>query len=303
MATIGEFIHELIKKTGHNGEGDDIKNFLMNGELVKIEMPEAVSGIIDKGLISLKDAKNNHPDIKPHYTYQALLTVDKTVEKLLDDLGFDDAAKAEVLSESSSYKKIPLLANKLKELEGRKNITDKDKQASIQKQIDELQKQIREEKGNAENAKKEYEGKLMSYKKDARTDSLFLKYPTIYDDLDPEVKTTTLRTLLNKKLQETNAEFTFDENDNFVLRKKDGTNYYGDNQQQLDPKQFAELLLSQNKLLKTTPKPDGQQSNNFQQSQPQNGQGKNPGSQALKGLLAGALNDINKSSEVSVMGN
>lgn len=301
--TLGEFIHELIKKTGHNGEGDDIKNFLMNGELVKIEMPESVSGIISKGLISIKDAKNNHPEIKPHYTQQALLTVDKTVEKLLDELGFDDAAKAEVLSESSSYKKIPLLAGKLKELEGKKNITDKDKQASIQKQIDDLHAQIRAEKANYENATKEYQGKLLNFKRDGKIDSMFLNYKTIYDDLDPDVKNTTLRTLLNKRLQETNAELTFDENENFVLRKKDGTNFYGDNQQQLNPQQFAELLLSQNKLIKTTPKPEGQQGNNSQQSQPQNGQGKTQGSQALKGLLAGALNDINKSGEVSVMGN
>lgn len=290
--TLGEFLHSLIKKSGGNPDDDAVKNFLLNGELIKIEIPEDIMKTIDQNLISLTDAKNNHPLIKPHYTQLALSTMDKQIEKLLEELEMDDNIKAEVLSETSTYKRVPTMVRKIRELEAAKSASGKDDKATIQKQIDELHAQIRAEKQRADDAKTNFEKELVSFKIGNKKMGLFSAYKTIYDDLDPEIKSTTLQNILDKQLQGDNAELKFDENGNLVLLKKDGTNFYGDNNQQVNPQQYADMVLSRNKLLKTAPSAalpqTGGQTGSTGQL-PTSGSGENKTNHALKELAAEAL--------------
>lgn len=301
--TLGEYLHSLIKKAGQNPDDEAFKNFLLNGELMKIEIPEDVTKAIDNNLISLKDAKNNHPDIKPHYTELSLKTVDKVIEKLLEEFEVDETEKADILSESSTYKRVPKLVHKIKELEARKSIGNKDEKESIKKQIDELNRQLREEKAKGDTSKLEYENKLTQYKLNTEIRSLFGKYKTTLDDLDPRVKATTIETLLNQHLAENNAEIKFDENSNLVLQKKDGTNYYSESNQSVNPSQYLDTILSKNKLLITTNNGNKANSNGQQKTEvdtSQNGRNPNGGNgangktdHALKSKVQEALASYN----------
>lgn len=282
-------MHALIKKSGGNAEDESIKNFLLNGELVKIEIPEDVSKVIDNNLISLKDAKNNHPDIKPHYYQMALGTVDKTIEKLIEELGIEEAVKADILSETSTYKRVPALVTKVRELESKKAASGKEDKAAIQKQIDDLHAQIRTEKQRADDAKVNFEQQLTNYKIQNKISSLFSNFKTVYDDLDPEIKMTTLQNILTKNLQDNGAEIKFDENGNLSLLKKDGTNYYGDNNQQVNPAQYVEMLMSRNKLLKSAPPAPPPGGGQQQPPAPPNGSGDKKTNFALKSLVADAM--------------
>lgn len=299
---LGEYLHALATKAGMNPDDDVLKNFLMHGELVKIEIPEEITKGIDSKLISIADAKNNHPEIKPHYTQQSLMTIDKTIEKLLEELGLDDNLRAEVLSETSTYKRVPKLVEKVRELEISKAAASKGDKAQIQAQIDELHAKIRTEKDRADKAEQSFKDELRNYKINNKRQSLFGAYKTIYDDLDPEVKATTINALLLKRLQEDNADITFDENENLVLLKKDGTNFYDtDNNKQVNPQQYIEQLLSKSKILKTAPTPTVQGNPPAPVPNPIVVNGNQPkGSPALKELLTAAQADFAKGSSNGV---
>lgn len=316
MPTLGEYIHGLLKKAGADTESDDIKNFLLNGELVKIEMPDGISKIIDNNLISLKDAKNNHPDIKPHYVNQALTPLDQSIDEWVAEFGMDDDTKAEILKERSTYKRVPMIMRKIKELESKKaNTGDKTDKAAYQKQIDDLHAAVRDAKKQAEDLKTKFDNDIVEFKLQMHQDSIFDQYETTIDKLPKDVKRTTLRTLLNKELQDKNGKFAFDENGNFVLLQKDGANFYDkDNNTQINPVKFIESVLSNSQMLVNT-KPantagqagGGQPAAGNQQQQqnvqnPGAGQGSNTSNSTLKSLLAESKQALDASTAIPVMG-
>lgn len=285
---LGDFLHDLLKKAGQNVEDKAVKDFLA-GTVMTLEIPEDVAKGIDNNLLSVSDAKNNHPDIKNHYTKSALDGIDKVIEDILKDLPED--IKTEVSAERSSYKRVSLVAAKIKELEEKKSTASKGDKGELQKQIDQLHKDLADKDKVITTTKKEADSNLLKYRVQAKIENLIANYKTTFDELDPTVKAATIQSLLNKELQDKDANLTFDDKDNFTLLKKDGSNYYGENHQQVDPASFVEQLLSRHKLLITTPKPGEKPPI---APQPPGGNGNNLGNPLLKNLAAEALNAYNK---------
>ena len=274
---LGDFFVELAKKSGINPEDEALKALLTNGDFFKTELPDELVKSIDNSLISLKDAKNNHPDIKNHYTKQALDGLDSTITNLLDELGIPENERNEIMVERSSYKRPAILIKKVKELEQKKANADKPDKAAIQKEIDDLHAKLRlsdtEKKAQAD----EYAKKELNMRKQYKIHGMLSGYKSVFDNLDAEVKNTTLQTIIDKSLQDNNAQLTFDENGNLVLLKKDGTNYYdGDKNTQVNAQQYIEQVLSRNKALVTTqPTQQGANTspNGHQAAAPANGNG------------------------------
>lgn len=305
---LADFLREQAKKAGINIDDDAHKAFFTNDALTAIEVPETIFKAVDSSLISLTDAKNNHPDIKNFYTRQSLDTLDKTIDALMEKFGFSADDINEIKVERSSYARPELLAKKIQQLEQKKANADKPDRAAIQKQIDDLHAGLRTEQEKTKKLETDYALKEKQMRVGYKLQSLLGEHKTIYDELDPEVKYTTFQTLLNKRLQDNNAKLDFDENGNFILIKNDGTNFYGDSNQQVNAKQFVEQTLSANKLLvttKTAPNAangaNGQQSQNGQQngSAPANGSGKQAGANGTyKELMAQAQKDAAQATPV-----
>lgn len=256
MANLKDFVISLAKKALFDPEGQAVKPFF--DSLPDVEVPDAVIKGIDNSLISLSEAKNNFADIKNHYTKQALDGVDTELMKLIEDFQVDDATKTEILAENSTYKKVPNLFRKIVELDRKKNATTggKDK-AEIQKQIDDLHAQLKSEKEARENEKKNFDQQRLQDRINSRKNVLFNGVKTIHDELDPEIRYNILDVLLNKELQDKGAKLAFDDQDNFIIIRNDGTNFFGENHQQVKPMQFIEQSLAKNKQLKVTDPPNG----------------------------------------------
>lgn len=313
--TVAEFIKSLVTKSGVQVD-DQLSALLNNDNLANVDIPEALATSIDNKLISLQDAKNNHPEIKNWYQKQALDTVDTSLVSMMEDFGMEDPIKNEILQERSTYKRIPMLVKKVRDLEAKKHsATSTSDKTALQKQIDDLQAQLRTRTAEQQALKAEFDNKVKDYQKQYKLDQLLGQYQTIYDNpqspLDPEVKTLTLKNLVTKALQENNATFDFDQNGQFVLVKNDGTNYYGDNNQLVSPQQFAESVLSRNKLLIVTQspnqgaganqKPGGSQAPAGGQ-QPQGGQGGGAkGNNTLKALVNESMQSLDNSKQVAIM--
>lgn len=252
MVKLKDFITALAKKAGYDTTTAEAKPFF--DALPDTEMPEDIQKGIDTSLISLAEAKNNFPEIKNHYTKGALDGVDKEILGLIEAFELDDQTRAEILAEKSTYKRGPLLTRKIVELERKKAATTggKDK-AAIQAEIDGLHASLKAEKEAHANAKKEFENQRLQDKMLTKLNVLFGGVKTVHDDLDPETKFTILHAQIQKALQDNQAKFVFDDNGNLTVLRNDGTNYFGENHQQIKPAQFIESVLAKNKQLTVTP--------------------------------------------------
>lgn len=258
MATkLKDFVTKLAKKAGFETTSDSAKAFLES--LNDVDVPEDVEKGIDNSLISLTEAKNNHGELKGHYTKQALDGVDKEILSLIEDFQLDEPTKQAILGEKSTYKRGPMLTRKIVELERQKVATTggKDK-AAIQAEIDGLHAQLKTTKESWENDKKSFDNQRLQDKINNKKNVFFSGVKTIHDELDPETRYTIIDSQIQKELQDRQAKFALDEQGNVVLMRNDGTNFFGENHQQVKPLQFIEQVLAKNKQLKvTTPPPNG----------------------------------------------
>lgn len=283
MPKLKDFLTALAKKAGYDTESATAKPFF--DALPDSDIPDDIQKGIDNSLISLTDAKNNHPEIKNYYQKQSLDGVDKVLNDALAEYEFDEDSKNEINGIRSTYQRVPAFIKKVAELQAKKAGTGNSKdKAVIQKEIDDLHKAIAEEKRQRGEDKKVFENQMTSYKIKARIDSALSAFKTIHDELDPDVKSTVINTLLQKELQDNQAKFAFDDQGNFTLIKNDGANYYGENHQQITPVKFIEQTLAKTKQLKvSSPAPNGANTQNrgYQQTQVNGQPDKNPNSAVI----------------------
>lgn len=251
MAKLKDFVTKLAKKAGYDTASDGAKAFLES--LNDVDVPEDVEKGIDNSLISLTEAKNNFPELKNHYAKQTLDGVDKEILGLMDDFQLDEPTKAEILAEKSTYKRGPMLTRKIVELERQKVATTggKDK-AAIQTEIDGLHAQLKTTKEAWDSDKKTFDNQRLQDKINNKKNVFFSGVKTIHDELDPETRYTIIDSQIQKELQDRQAKFALDEQGNVVLMRNDGTNFFGENHQQVKPLQFIEQVLAKNKQLKVT---------------------------------------------------
>jgi hypothetical protein len=251
MAKLKDFITALAKKAGFDTQSETAKPFF--DALPDTEVPDDVHKGIDNSLISLTEAKNNYPELKNHYTKQALDGMDKEFNSLIEDFQLDEQTRAEILAEKSTYKRGPLLTRKIVELERKKisSTSGKDKQ-EIQKQIDDLQAQLKTTKETLELEKKSFDQQRLQDRINNKKNVFFSGVKTIHDELDPETRYTIINSQIEKELQDKQAKFALDEHGNVVLMRNDGTNFFGENHQQVKPLQFIEATLAKNKQLKVS---------------------------------------------------
>src|SRR5882672_1473936 len=280
-----DFINQQVSKAGVpfdvNVEAN--KAFMDAAAAMTVEIPDDIAKGIDNKFITVEAAKNNHPDIKNHYQSQALDTIDKATAGTLKELGVpQDVIDALVKEEGSTFKRVPLAFKKLQDLEKQKANANKPDQQAIQKQIDDLQAALRNEKDITTRTIKEKEDFQKDMRLRYKRNSIFAGAKTTYDNLDPEEKYGALDIVLDRALNDSNAKMDLDEHGNITLTRKDGTTYFGDNNVPVNAQQFVDGLLSRKKLLVSnqptagnnggTP-PAGNSANNGSNNAPQSGNG------------------------------
>lgn len=260
--TAADFLKELAIKAGVKIDDETIKPLLAAPELANIVIPDELITGIDNGLLSLDAAMNNHPKIKGRYFSEAYDGLDKEIARFIDDHKIPDDIKAEILAEKSSTKKAVLLASKIKSLEEQKANSGKGEKDTLQQEINNLNAQLRSVKDNEAAIKSDFEGKLKDVKMGYTLGSLLGGYKTIYDELDGEVKDITLKAIINKSLNADAAEFTVDDSGQLVLRKKDGSNFFGEDNRLLTPKSYLDKIMSRDKIIKVSDQNQNQNNGN-----------------------------------------
>ncbi len=135
MNNFGQLIAHLAKKSGIPDDDQNLIGILSNAELTRVNVPNELFNSIDNRLLSIDDAKNNHPLVKAHYFAQAYNGLDSELDRVKDELGIDDATWQDLQGERSSTKRAVALAKKVKELTEKKSGAEPKAKDALQKQI------------------------------------------------------------------------------------------------------------------------------------------------------------------------
>lgn len=239
--TASDIVKKLLAKAGVTYEGD-----------LTTDIPDEVVTSLDNKLLTIEAATNNHPQVKKVYFAQAYNGLDAEIENLVNEFGLDDAIKGELKAEQSSTKRAVALARKIKEIEAKKEGADPAKTNSLQAQINDLHVKLKAEQDKQAELKTAYDKQIKGIHIQSKKDSLLSGYKTIYDDLPVEAKNAAINALIDKALQDSEAEFTFDEKGALAIIRKDGTNLFGDNHTPITPASFFDKTFSSSKILKVS---------------------------------------------------
>ncbi|MBK7882499.1 MAG: hypothetical protein IPJ81_00655 [Chitinophagaceae bacterium] len=250
IKNLGQLINHLATKAGIPFDDQHLKDILSNAELTKVTLHSDLVKALDENLLSVDAAGDNHPTIGAKYKSQALNAFDKVMARVIDELGLDEATKTELIGERNSYKRFETIAAKIKDLKNEKsNAGSKEEKTVLQKQIDELVEALRIAKSEKDNEKTKYEELRTKDQIDFKLRAALSGVKTIFDQLDPEVRYTSLITVINKELQNYEAELKYDEKGNLQPSKKDGSKLLGSNHTPITLQSLIDTSLTNNKLL------------------------------------------------------
>lgn len=287
MPKIGTLLSSLAVKAGIPADHKALIDILSKAELANAEISEEIGGALESGLISMDAAKNN-PTLKAHYFAQALNGVDAETTRIMDEYGFDEDAKAELLAEKSSMKRVNALAQKIKALEERKAAATKKDQPDLQEKINALQK----EKADAVKAMEQKIAELQATHENDITSmakrNILAAKNYAASHLPADVNITTADILINRELETAGAKIV---RKNGVLALVNATDpnmdYYDKSNNRPTVEQFIDGVLAQNKLLAVS---NAQAAGNGQGAMP-NGQQFNPAGNAADAPQGDNRND------------
>lgn len=268
-----DFLKTLATKAGANLEDEALKTAIasLNPEA---ELPDELATVIDNGLLSMATAKNNHPEIKKHYFAQAYNGLDSELDAFIAEEKLPDDVVAAIKAEQSSTKRARLVAQKIKELQQQKAAAGKNDKEELNKQIADLNNELRVIKENEQKIHAEYKKQIQDVKMNHVLGGLLGSYKTVFDELDPSTKQITLKAIIERNLGAKKAQLTIDEAGNLQLIGADGANVFGDDHNILTPKAFLDKVMANEKILKVT-----DQGNNNGSNGSNNGQHFNNGQQ------------------------
>lgn len=250
--TIGELINNIAQKAGIAADDAKLKSLLSSPELASVQVDAELATAVDSALISMEQAKNNHPEIKKIYAAAAFDGAARHMGNIIGTDTFEQADLDEINKEPLFTKKIELVISKLKAQKANAKGADKDE---VNRKLAEAHEAAKLAKDEVVKVKQDYEGKISEIQMRAALKAVFSNYKTIYDDLPPAAKNAAFEALVTTALQDKNAQLKTDEQGNLVLLAKDGSNVFGANHVQLTPSSFLDQTFAP--ILKTRgDKPD-----------------------------------------------
>lgn len=253
MPTVGELINNIAQKAGIAADDAKLKSLLASPELANVQVDQELATAVDSALISMDAAKNNHPEIRNKYTSDVYDIMDKNLFKILDEGDFSDDDKAEIKAEPKTRERYALAISKLKALKSKASGANKEE---IDRQIAAAHESARLAKAELETVKKSHATEIQGIRKGAAVKAMFGNYKTIYDELPAEIRTATMEAIINKAIQDKNAELITDENGNLKLVSKDGSsNVFSENHTLLTPQSLFDKALAPILKVSGSPKP------------------------------------------------
>lgn len=241
----GILLGKLAQKAGLDTTTEEWKAILT----LDNDLPAEAATKIDTGLLSLEAAKNN-PEVTKAIKAQVLAGADARMDSLITDLGFtvgDDFA-----NEKNTYEKIAKLTKLAldagKKVSGTGSKQTADEFAAKEKAYND---EIKSLKDGLKNKEIEFsstrENDLTNFELQKL---LFGKDYVFPKEMDSNVKVNTALSVVQNELAKKGFTFKKNESGQLAIVNKDGAPAYGSDNVALEPNNFIDGVLTQNKLLR-----------------------------------------------------
>lgn len=255
---LGDLIKSLATKMKLKLDDDKLK------PLFELDTPveEEHANAFEQQLMTEEAALAN-TKIRNTIKAESLNGLDAVLDELMSENEFDDTLKAEMKKADTSFKRTKLVTAKIAELrESKAKATGTGDKVAIQKQIDDLNKALADEKlagtKKIEDLSKAHDADIYNM----GLESLLQTKEYYTKDVPVAVHAQTAKTLLEQSLVKTGAKLVFDKVlKTFKLVNADnGMDYHDANQKKVTPDEYINGVLAESKMLKTAgdtpPKPE-----------------------------------------------
>jgi len=251
--TLAEYIQSLSERVGIDNADEALKQIVTNPALSQITIPPTIVSQTNSKLMTEDEAKIN-PVIKKHFTGTALNTIDTKIKEVLENYEFDDEIRNEILSEASTYNRIPLLAKAISDARQKAiSATGGEKKALLDK-VNELQGLLNQERDARRQDVEKINSNWQSQLTDKELQAMFSGYDYALD-LDKDVTIATARNLWEKKLREKGGKYVYT-NDGIKLVSNDAPDLpFTIDNKTVDVRAFTESVLAEAKMLKVNKAP------------------------------------------------
>jgi hypothetical protein len=121
----------------------------------------------------------------------------------------------------------------------------------LQQENTRLKNELKEAREKEKGIHEDYKKQLSGARRDRSLTLLLASFKTKFDDLPADVKDSALHEIINNSLAADNAELALGDSGQLVLRRKDGSNYFGEDHRLFTPNTYLEKVMDRQKILKS----------------------------------------------------
>lgn len=249
-----DFFTHFAEKAGIDTSEKSFTDFLKANE--SLEIPDSFATEAQNKLMNEDDAKKSSV-IAGHFKSQTLSGVDTELERLLAELQLDDESKGVIKAEKSTFKRVPLLIQKVKELEAKKAEAGKGDKAELVKKINDLNAEILKIQADSQNLlkQKDEETQKNNYDWAFRYELGSRTYAN--DKVPKHVNTLTAYNVIQDALAAKKAKAVLDGNKFKLVSAENPDLPFRENHKDISFEAFIDKTLGEAQLLKVSepPKP------------------------------------------------
>ena len=246
--TLAEYIQAISERIGIDNADEALKAVVTNPALSQINIPSNVVSLTNSKLMTEDEAKYN-PTVKKHFTGTALNTIDTKIKDVLDEYNFDDETKTAILTETSTYNRIPLLAKAIADAREKAiSATGGEKKALLDK-VQELQQALNVERESRKQDLDKVNSQWQSQLTDKELYSIFNGYDYALD-LDKDVTVTTARNLWEKKLRDKGGKYVYTQDGLKLVSAEHPDLPFTIDNKPVELRSFTDSVLAEAKMLR-----------------------------------------------------
>jgi len=243
-----QYIQNLANMAGIDPTNENLQEIIGNETLQSIDINDDLANTISGNLMTMDSAKANS-DLNKHFRATILNGLDAETNNLMESFGLPDDVRSTINAEQSSFKKVGLLANQIKELESSKSGASNDDTKKLNETIAQLNDQIVGLKSSHDESiatiNETWAGKMLQSKVSTILSGYNYALP-----VSTETNVLTAQTLVNQSLERDGLQIN-DVNGGLALLNKENQPHYVQNTI-VDVKSYIDNVLGTHKLLKVT---------------------------------------------------
>jgi hypothetical protein len=242
---LGTLLEKQLKKIGFDTTSDDVKALLE----IDTEVSDDIANKLDKGLLTLQAAKSNS-EVRNAIKAETLAGADSKLDELIIELGLQPDEN--YAANKNTYEKIVQLT-KLAHESGKKAGGTSNKQTADEfaKKEADYNKQIKDLKDGLFAKENEFKTTRDNDLTTFELQKILLGKDYVFPkEMDTNLKVTTALGAVQNELTKKGFSIKRNESGNLVIVNKEGQPAYSDTNEALEPINFIDGALAQNKLLK-----------------------------------------------------